>query len=132
MIIRLLHETETMRYAAEELKKYLRLVDETVDAMIVCGDGGSGEIITLGVLSDLSLRDDDVSDPIIDDVVDVCIKNLSGYIAGSNERSILMGVYKYLKSAGCRWVRPGNEGEYIPKADMKQEAPILNQALLRS
>lgn len=122
MIIRLLHETETMRYAAEELKKYLRLVDETVDATIVCGDGGSGEIITLGILSELSLRDDDVSDPMIDDVVDVCINNLSGYIAGSNERSILMGVYKYLKSAGCRWVRPGDEGEYIPKADMRKRS----------
>ena len=54
----------------------------------------------------------------IDDVCDVDIKNLSGYIAGSNERSVLMGVYKYFKSVGCRWVRPGDDGEYIAKADL--------------
>jgi hypothetical protein len=54
----------------------------------------------------------------IDDVIDVDIDRLNGYIAGSNERSVLMGVYNYLKSAGCRWVRPTEKGEYIPKADM--------------
>ena len=31
-----------------------------------------------------------------------------------------MGVYKYLRCGGCRWVRPGEEGEYIPKADVSK------------
>lgn len=116
MKITLLRDTETIRYAAEELKKYLSMMDSDIDAEICCeGDCG----ITLGLLSDLKLDDSDVKDAMVDDVVDVKIDSLRGYIAGSNERSILFGVYKYLKSAGCRWVRPGNEGEYIPKADMK-------------
>jgi hypothetical protein len=116
MKITILRDTETIRYAAEELKKYLKMMDSDVDAEICIG-GDEG--ITLGLLSDLNLDYSDVKDAMIDDVVDVKIDSLSGYIAGSNERSILFGVYKYLKSAGCRWVRPGELGEFIPKADMK-------------
>jgi len=66
----------------------------------------------------LGLDADDVDDPMIDDVIDLRVTSLTGYIAGSNERSVLMGVYHFLKSAGCRWVRPGNGGEYIPKKKM--------------
>ena len=122
MEIRILKENETVRYAAEELKKYLKLVDDSVDAEITCAPIKSEDGITLAILSDLGLRDDDVADDMIDDVVDVDITNLSGYIAGSNDRSVLMGVYKYFKSVGCRWVRPGDKGEYIAKADLKNHS----------
>ncbi len=111
-------ETETVKYAAEELKKYLEMVDSSVRAEISSAPVRAAGGITLGLLSELSLYDGDVDDAMIDDVVDVDIENLQGYIAGSNGRSILMGVYKYLKSAGCRWVRPGETGEYIPTADL--------------
>ena len=43
--------------------------------------------------------------------MDIDIKNGSGYIAGSNPRSILMGVYKYLKSADINTV---SESQIIP------------------
>lgn len=113
MKILIKHDLETIRYAAEELSKYLYMMDGiTADISFDEGD------IELGFLSDFSLSADDVDDAIIDDVIDVNIDSLKGYIAGSNERSILMGVYNYLKSAGCMWVRPGKDGEYIPKADM--------------
>ena len=112
-----LRNTETVMYAAEELKKYLSMLDSSITAEITSENNGEG--IVLGLLSDLNLDYSDVNDAMIDDVVDVKIDCLHGYIAGSNERSILFGVYKYLKSVGCRWVRPGAEGEYIPKAYMK-------------
>lgn len=113
-----LRNSETVLYAAEELKKYLAMVDPSVKAEIT--HDSSAEGIRLGLLSELGLDASDVNDPMIDDVVDVKIDSLRGYIAGSNERSILFGVYKYLKSAGCRWVRPGIDGEYIPRADMQK------------
>ena len=78
--------------------------------------------IILGLLSDLSLDSSDVNDDMIDDVVDIEINSLTGYIAGSNERSVLLGVYKFFKSAGCRWVRPGKLGEYIPQKNMKNHS----------
>ena len=113
MKIRITKDTETLRYAAEELQKYVKMMTgEELDISLSDGD------ITLGLLSDLSLSTEGVDDPMIDDVIDVNIDGLRGYIGGSNERSVLMGVYNYLKSAGCRWVRPGDGGEYIPKADL--------------
>ncbi len=114
MKISITRNTETLRYAADEFKKYLMLVDEDLKVEFSEEKGD----IALGLLADLGLDDTDVKDDMIDDVVDVNIDSLKGYIAGSNERSVLMGVYKYLKSAGCRWVRPGDEGEYIPKKSL--------------
>lgn len=109
-----LRKTETLIYAAEELAKYLKMMDGTEAAVIDFGDAD----IKLGLFADLGLSDGDVDDPMLDDVVEVEINDKKGYISGSNERSVLMGVYTYLKSAGCRWVRPGEGGEYIPRKDM--------------
>ena len=95
MKIILSRQTETLIYAAEELKKYIELVDPSVLAEIVNDDAADG--IKLGLLSDFGLDASDVSDAMIDDVVDVDIKNLSGYISGSNERSVLFGVYKQIQ-----------------------------------
>jgi len=116
MRISLIHHTETLSYARDELCRYLRKIDPTV--MVELSNTPSREGITLALLADLGLSTDDVSDPLIDDVIDIDVQNMHGYIAGSNERSVLMGVYTFLKSAGCRWVRPGNDGEYIPKKGM--------------
>jgi len=122
MKIQILRDTETVRYAADELAKYLVMMDPSVETEIEVADEKCDCAIALGLLADLGLPADDVQDDMLDDVVDVDVKALRGYIAGSNERSILMGVYKYFKSAGCRWVRPGSEGEFIPKKSMAEHA----------
>ncbi|MBR7116177.1 MAG: DUF4838 domain-containing protein [Clostridia bacterium] len=103
--------TETIEYALCEFVKYFKQVDDTIEIEIVSRDAD----ITFGLLSELGLPEDDVTDPMYDDVVDVKIDSMRGYIAGSNERSVLFGVYNFFKSLGCMWVRPGKEGEYIPK-----------------
>ncbi len=113
----------TMDYAAKELKKYLDKVTGTLGfAKIKKMDAlpakaGEGEIL-LGFLSDFGLSTDEVEDPMLDDVIDVKIEKGTGYIAGSNERSILFGVYDYFKSMGCLWVRPGPMGEHIVSCDV--------------
>lgn len=122
MKIKLIRDNETIRYAAEELKKYLKMMDESIDAEIVDNAKEGENTVSLGLLSDFGLNDSDVKDAMIDDVIDVDINCLNGYVAGSNDRSVLMGVYNYLKSAGCRWVRPTENGEYIPKADMSSHS----------
>ncbi len=119
MILNIINGTETLRYAAEELAKYLFMMDG-IKCEIRIGKGNEG--ILLGLLSELGLSEDGVDDAMIDDVIDVNVENMCGYISGSNERSVLMGVYNYLKSAGCRWVRPGEHGEYIPKKDMRSHS----------
>ena len=102
MKIRILSEDQTLRYAAEELEKYLKLVGG-VEADISCSDTPCEEGISLGLLSQLGLDFSDVNDSMLDDVIDVSISSLKGYIGGSNPRSVLMGVYKYFKSVGCNW-----------------------------
>ncbi|MCM8759926.1 MAG: DUF4838 domain-containing protein [Candidatus Omnitrophica bacterium] len=36
-------------------------------------------------------------------------------IKGSNPKSVLFGVYRFLHELGFRWLRPGNRGEIVPK-----------------
>lgn len=117
MNIRIIRDTETLRYAAEEFKKYLSIVTPSVSAEITVG-AFDESALNLGLLGDYGLSDEGVLDPMIDDLLDLDVKDLRGYVAGSNERSVLMGVYNYLKSAGCRFVRPGELGEYLPKSDL--------------
>ena len=116
MNVCIVRENETLRYAAEELLKYLFMMDQTKGEIFV-GDACENGIV-LGLLKDFGLDESDVDDAMVDDVIDVDISALHGYVAGSNGRSVLMGVYNFLKSAGCRWVRPGEGGEYIPQKDM--------------
>jgi len=55
-----------------------------------------------------------VSDPNLDDAFHISIKNGCGTIVGTNDRSVLFGVYRLLREMGCRWLRPGESGEIIP------------------
>ena len=122
MIIKTWNQNETTLYAAEELKKYLDMMDlgfceDIVITKDVQPNKTDGEI-KLGLLSDFGFDTSDVIDFTCDDVVYIDIKNGSGIIAGSNVRSILLSVYAYLKEAGCAFIRPGDDGEIIPKRDM--------------
>ena len=94
----------TIRYAAEELQKYL-------GRMAVTGDGE----IKVGLMSAFPhVQTPSVADPALDDAVYIDVDGGKGYIAGINPRSVLLAAYRYLTEIGCRWVRPGADGEYIP------------------
>lgn len=112
---------ECADYAAEELKKYIvGLSSGKISPEIIhnaeAKTAESGEIV-LGLLSELGLSEEGLDDAMVDDIIDVKINDLTGYIAGSNPRSILMGVYRYCESLGVRYIRPGDDGDYIPMAD---------------
>ena len=119
-------KTEAARYAAEELLKYIKLITKCdivpeIEYTEEVPSLSEGDII-LSHLCDLSLDESDLFDPFVEDIIDIDIKNCSGYIAGSNDRSILMGVYRYCTSAGCRFIRPGENGEYIPYCDLSDHS----------
>jgi len=122
MKIILKERNETLEYAADELKKYITAMSRGKILPKVTESTEADEGITLALLSELSLDESDLDDPFIDDIIDIDISDGVGYIAGSNERSILMGVYKYCASLGCRYLRPGPDGDYIPKADVMHHA----------
>lgn len=120
MRIILLQQDETVQYAAAELHKYIVQMSRGSLLPQICSDANASRenAIVLGLLEELGREASDLFDPFIEDIIDVDIINGVGLIAGSNPRSILMGVYKYCHSAGCRFLRPGPDGDYIPQADL--------------
>jgi hypothetical protein len=56
-----------------------------------------------------------VADPALDDAFEIDIAGGMGFIAGTNPRAVLIGVYRFLRELGCRWVRPGSTGEIVPR-----------------
>ena len=58
-----------------------------------------------------------VDDPGEDDAIRIGIRDGAGFITGSNDRSVLIGVYRFFREAGCAFVRPGREGESVPRRD---------------
>ncbi|MGE5557101.1 MAG: DUF4838 domain-containing protein [Bacillota bacterium] len=123
-----LHNSETVFFAASELARYLRLISiEPVVFHIHQSTAGQPRGIRLGLYADglAEGRKADVNP--YDDIITVAIKNGEGFIAGSNERSVLLGAYRFLREIGCRWVRPGISGEYIPRADISKCTVSLQQ-----
>lgn len=116
-------KSETAKYTVNELIKYIRLMTDCEVLPEACfadaiPSAPDDDTIFLGLLSNLHLDESDLDDPFIEDIIDLDVNCGNGYICGSNERSILMGVYKYCSLAGCRFIRPGENGEYIPRCDI--------------
>ncbi len=103
-----------IEFAREELEKYLSLLDVSAD-------------ISLCLFDDIGINDEKIKDPIYDDAFEISVKNGKGYIAGSNERSVLIGVYRYLNELGIKFIRPGDKGTYIPKSCASTDA-VLHEA----
>ena len=113
-VIKKVRADHVIDFAAEELKKYLRMM------MPSCGDIGilyepsAADGFRLGLLEDFGLDASDVEEPVLDDVVCIRADENGGILAGSNPRSVLFAVYRYLKENGCRWLYPGVDGEHVP------------------
>lgn len=109
--MKIIRESEhpTIQYAAEELARCLG----RIETGCCNGDG-----IKLGLMSEFAeIQPPKVADPALDDAIFIDVADGGGVIAGINPRSVLLAVYRYLTELGCRWVRPGADGEYLPKLD---------------
>ncbi len=111
--IQKLRADHVIDFAAEELKKYLRMMmPECGDIPIFYNPKAQGGF-RLGLLEDFGMENE-AEDPMLDDVVHIETSELGGILAGSNSRSVLFSVYRFLRLNGCRWLYPGIDGEYIP------------------
>ena len=73
---------------------------------------------------DLELINENEDNEMAPDRYIIDITDGKGTIKGSNSRSILLGVYAYLKHLGCRFLRPGKLGEIVPKSDLKGDFKV--------
>jgi hypothetical protein len=111
------NESQTLAYAASELQRCLGQMQPGTPATILerqaYQPGETG--LWLGLFEDAGLAARSAHP--LDDEIHIAVNGTQGLIAGSNPRSVLMAVYRYLGGLGCRWVRPGPAGEHIPQAD---------------
>lgn len=113
----------TLLYAGRELCRYL-------DKMLGCPCGilstaarPEGAVIELKADPEIL----PVADPALDDAVVIEVNNGAGFIAGTNPRAVLLGVYRFLRALGCRFIRPGADGEVIPRLTMEQLTVSLRE-----
>jgi hypothetical protein len=106
----------TQRFAMEELVRYLSRM--MPDLRWETDSGSPAKTIWVGLFEDFGIPSEGLVDKKYDDAFVVDIDELEGLIAGSNDRSILFGIYRFLEQAGCHWARHGATGEYIPEKDV--------------
>ena len=108
--------SEVLEFAFSELEKYLSRIDPKsyIDLRVYNKrDFGKNNIIWVGLDGSVPASEDDT--------IKIDIKNGAGIITGSNERSVLLAVYRFLFELGCRWVRPGADGEVVPRRALKRD-----------
>jgi len=101
-------------FAAEELKRYLRMMMPRCGEIIIAYKPEAKDGFRLGLMSDFGLDTSEAEDLELDDILHIDTDGEGGILAGSNPRSVLLAVYRYLTINGCRWLFPGVDGEYIP------------------
>ncbi len=106
-------------HAAEELKKYLRMMMPDEGDVAISFEPDAKDGFRLGLLEDFGLENE-AKDARLDDVIHVDAGFDGGILAGSNMRSILFAVYRLLRENGCRWLYPGSDGDYVPVKNVER------------
>jgi len=115
--IKKLRADHVIDFAAEELKKYLRMMMPSCGEIDIFYDPDAKDGFRLGLLEDFGLPSE-AKDPVLDDVIHIDTQADGGILAGSNPRSVLFAVYRLLRENGCRWLYPGVDGDYVPVKDI--------------
>lgn len=124
MKIQIMAQARPVETAAAELKNYLMRM-------------GCEEILPqdwqLGVQDLAPYGITDLPDSELDDAYYIEVSADKACIYGSNARSVLLGVYRYLTEIGCRFLRPGAEYEIVPQKQHAEEffAHCAHKASLR-
>ncbi len=121
----------TVDFAAEELKRYLRMMMPRCGEIEICTDERDGDGFVLALCADIGIDLPETSEPELDDVIVINANKRGGIIAASNPRALLIAVYEYLRENGCEWLYPGVDGEFIPVVDSLSAVNYRKMADLR-
>ena len=115
-----MRDDHVLDFAAEELKKYLWMMMPECGNTPICVDPEAKDGFRLGLLEDFGLPNE-AKDPVREDIVHIDTDEKGGILAGSNVRSVLFAVYRFLRLNGCRWLFPGIDGEHIPRKNIEPQ-----------
>ena len=125
----------TVKFAASELRRYLKKLDSRtiVDIRLYDNfDENRKGFIWLGMSDKLADRLPEVPDKKLDDAILIDVTDFTGVISGTNERSVLIAVYRFLRDLGVVWLCPGDCGENVPKRELEKcEVKICEAASSR-
>lgn len=111
--------TDPIGFAISELERYRALSEhrppQSADPRAGRHDDPTVDI-KIGLFTDL-LPERVVPEDPFDDAICIQIREGHGFIAGANPRSCLLAVYRLLRELGCRFLRPGPDGERVPPID---------------
>ena len=117
-----------VRFAASELKRYLKKMSgRTVNTRAAASYGAGAKGVWVGtadafpgvVPARLTTREHP-----FDDAVSVSARGGHVVVAGVNPRSVVFAAYRYLEELGCRWLRPGRDGERVPSRANPLAKPV--------
>ena len=115
--IRVTDRSETSCFAAAEFSRLMRKLDRRCTTEVSAGSFAPEEP-ALWIGLDPALPPIlPVDDPAQDDAFRIEVADGKGFITGTNPRSVLLGVYRFFREAGCVFVRPGQNGESVPERD---------------
>jgi len=123
LTIRPIGDAQPIQFAASELASYIQRIcpGTACDARPAESyDANEPTTLWLGTFDALSNTGatrpwPTVDDPEMDDAIAIDVTGGAGIIAGANARSVLLATYRFLSECGCRWIRPGPEGEIVPQ-----------------
>ena len=118
-----------VKLAARELKKYLSLIDPSNEYALLSFEGFDPDVRgALWVGQDASFPLPAVSSPALDDGISVNVRGLEGYISGTNSRAVLIAAYRFLRELGCSFIRPGADGERVPRRRLSDASVSVCEA----
>ena len=128
-------EDRVLDYAAHELSRYVRRLTSAQWEVKPIRSAASVEgTAYLFLCHQLPLPPDQPLTPAPwDDGFLIWTQDGGLFIAGRNPRSVLFGVYAFLEQQGVRYLRPGDDGEFVPEIEALRlpRAPIVEQATYR-
>ena len=127
MKIAIIGKEAAVNFGAEELKRCLHQMDDSLEISLFSFENYDERIAAALWLMVSNDQNWNITDPALDDAFSIDVTDGCGKICGSNARSVLFGCYRYLKELGCTWVRPGKDGEYIPKRNIAETKVYVNE-----
>lgn len=124
--------TETERFAAQELARYLgRQLDATLPIQTLSSSTpANGMVIEIGRTAGNLSDQQALTTPLIEDGNDsfiIAVEPERIRLVGGGDRGTLYAAYALLEMTGCRWFAPGASGEIVPTFD-HIDLPVGKQA----